>query len=114
MKIFFIFLSFFVILFSSVKKTFAISDPISVPNNKFGIHITGENDLDSAYKLVNSNGGDWGYVTIVITEAERDRDRWQKVFDQMRRFHIIPIVRLATKAKGPVWEKPQEAEINNW
>ncbi len=92
----------------------AISDPLTVPNNKFGIHITNDADLDSAIKLVNSTGGDWGYVTFVITEGERDHDRWQKTFDTMRRFHLIPIVRLATKPRGPVWEKPQESEINNW
>ena len=113
-KLFAGFIFLFILFLSFPVSVFAISDPISVPNNKFGIHITGENDLDSAYKLVNSNGGDWGYVTFVITEGERDHDRWQKTFDAMRRFHIIPIVRLATKAKGPVWEKPQEAEINNW
>ncbi|HET7098745.1 MAG TPA: hypothetical protein VFI61_00720 [Patescibacteria group bacterium] len=98
----------------STTSIFAISDPLSSPNNKFGIHITSEADLDSATKLVNSNGGDWGYVTIVITETERDHDRWQKIFDQMRRDHIIPIIRLATKAKGNTWEIPQESEINNW
>lgn len=32
----------------------------------------------------------------------------------MRRLHLIPIVRIATKPKGDVWEKPSEAEINNW
>jgi len=93
---------------------FAINDPASVPNNKFGIHIFSEKDLQDAANLVNSTNGDWGYVTIVITEAERDHNRWQKVFDQMRRLHLIPIVRLATKATGPTWDAPQEAEINNW
>jgi hypothetical protein len=70
--------------------------------------------MQDAVNLVNSSGGDWGYVTIVITEAERNHDRWQQVFDQMRRLHLIPIVRLATKASGSTWDAPQEAEINNW
>lgn len=89
-------------------------DPLAVPNNKFGIHVFNENDLENAAKLVNSNGGDWGYVTIVITESERNHDRWQKTFDQMRRLHLIPIIRLATKPVGSVWEKPKQEEINNW
>jgi hypothetical protein len=93
---------------------FAEGSPLSVPNNKFGIHITSENDLNDAVSLVNSGGGDWGYVTIVITEAERDQGRFQSVFDQMRRDHLIPIVRLATKADGNIWEAPKEEEINNW
>lgn len=92
----------------------AIYDPTSVENNRYGIHIFSEKDLNDAERLVNSTGGDWGYVTFVITELERDHDRWQKVFDEMRRRHLIPIVRLATKAGGEVWEKPKEEEINNW
>lgn len=109
-----IFVIFLLLFLSSVKSSFAIVDPTDVSNNKFGIHIFSEKDLENAANLVNSNGGDWGYVTFVITEAERDHGRWQKVFDQMRRLHLIPIVRLATKAEGNTWNAPQEAEINNW
>lgn len=105
---------FLLLFLTSVKSSYAIVDPFDVPNNKFGIHIFNERDLENAANLVNSNGGDWGYVTVVITEAERDHGRWQKVFDQMRRLHLIPIVRLATKAEGGTWNAPQEAEINNW
>jgi len=109
-----IFAIFLFIFFLSFRPTFAIVDPASVPNNKFGIHVFSEKDLTDATNLVNSTGGDWGYVTIVITEGERDHDRFQSVFDQMRRLHLIPIVRLATKANGDTWDAPQEAEINNW
>jgi len=58
----------------------AAENPLSVPNNSFGIHILDENDLEDAAKLVNSGGGDWGYVTFVIRSDERDSKRWQKVF----------------------------------
>lgn len=112
-RLFFVF-PFFILFFLSVSTSYAIYDPLSVNNNKFGIHIAGTYDLEDAAKLVNSAGGDWGYVTLVITEGERDQDRWQKVFDRMRRFHLIPVVRLATKAKGDIWEKPKSEEINNW
>ena len=104
----------FLILFNTYSCVFAEKSPLSVPNNVFGIHITGEKDLPDAAALVNSSGGDWGYVTFVITEADRNHDRWQQVFDQMRRLHLIPIVRIATKASGDIWEAPNEAEINNW
>lgn len=97
-----------------VPTALAITDPLTVPNNKFGIHIFNEGDLENASKLVNSTNGDWGYVTFVIAENERDSERWQKAFDQMRRLHLMPVVRIATKPKGDVWEKPSEAEINNW
>lgn len=102
------------IIFSFPTLLYAKNDPVSVANNKFGIHINDENDLDKAAELVNSSGGDWGYVTFVITESERDHDRWQKVFDQLRRRHLIPIVRIATKASGDTWNIPEDAEINNW
>ena len=102
------------ILFSIHSCVLAENSPQSVPNNKVGIHITDEKDLQDAAALVNSSGGEWGYVTFVITEAERDHNRWQQVFDQMRRLHLIPIVRIATKANGDIWEAPNEAEINNW
>ncbi len=92
----------------------AIYDPITVSNNRVGIHIFSEKDLDDAANLVNSGGGDWGYVTLVITEGERDRDRWQQVFDRMRSLHLIPIIRIASKANGATWEKPSEAEMDNW
>jgi hypothetical protein len=109
-----IFVIFLLTFFLSFKPIFAVVDPVSSPNNKFGIHIFSEKDLFDAANLVNSSGGDWGYVTIVITEGERDRARWQKVFDQMRSLHLIPIIRLATKANGSTWNAPQEAEIDNW
>jgi hypothetical protein len=110
-----IFFSLFIFLFFGSKSfVLAGNDPTAVVNNKFGIHITNEKDLTNAASLVNSGGGDWGYVTFVITERERDRDRWQKIFDQMRRLHLIPIVRIATKANGETWEAPQESETTNW
>ena len=110
----FIFLVSSLLFLFSVKVSLAIVDPTSASNNKFGIHIFSEKDLENAKSLVNSNGGDWGYVTLVITEAERDHGRFQSVFDQMRRLHLIPIVRLATKASGNTWDAPQEAEIDKW
>jgi len=84
------------------------------PNNKFGIHIIAENDLPEAAALVNSSGGQWGYVTLVIREDERDAVRWQRVFDQMRRLKLIPIVRVATRMNNSHWEKPVAEEAVNW
>lgn len=85
-----------------------------VRNNKFGIHIIDESDLSLANELVNGNGGAWGYATVVIREDERVVDRWQKVFDQMRRLRLIPIVRLATKSEGSHWRRPVEEDAVIW
>ena len=114
MKKIIVFIIALIILFNIHSCVFAENPPLSVPNNKFGIHITDEKDLPDAASLVNSSGGDWGYVTVVITEAGRDHDRWQLIFDQMRKLHLIPIIRLATKADGDTWQIPTDAEINNW
>lgn len=104
----------FVLAFLFPKSVIAIYDPTSVPNNKFGIHITQEADLEEAAKLVNSSGGDWGYATIVIRKDQRDTLRWQNVFNQMRRLHLIPIVRIATQQQNGGWEKPSVDEIDGW
>ena len=67
--------TFFSLVFVFPHKTLAIVDPLKSANNKFGIHITDENDLDEARALINSSGGDWGYITLVIREDERDVKR---------------------------------------
>lgn len=93
---------------------FAVEYPFAVANNPYGIHIIDENDLDDAAKLVNSGGGDWGYVTFVIRKDERDTHRWQKVFDKMRRLHLIPIIRIASIQQDHGWEKLNPDEIDGW
>lgn len=85
-------------------------------NNKFGVHLAvpSDDDLEATGKLVNSNGGDWGYVTVVIQENDRDRAKWQQVFDRMRALHLIPIVRLATVPQGDSWRRPEASEAAGW
>jgi len=92
----------------------ALYDPLSTPNNRFGIHIVDENDLNDAARLVNSSGGDWGYVKLVIREDDRKREKWQAVFDRMRDLHLIPIVRLATRVERGLWVKPRVEDIGSW
>lgn len=95
-------------------KVLGFYNPKDVPNNKFGIHIIDENDLNSASNLVNSSGGEWGYVTFVIRQDERNTSRWQQVFDRARRLHLIPIVRIATADQNGVWDKFNTDEIPGW
>lgn len=104
----------FILFLSLSPVVYAISNPLSVPNNKYGIHIIDENDLNNAASLVNSAGGDWGYVTIVITKNDRNIEKWQNIFNRMGKLHLIPIIRLATKLSNDVWEKPLLSEAAVW
>jgi len=114
MRLIFSILALIFLFFAFPAKAFAIYDPVSVANNRFGIHIIDPVDLEDAAKLVNSSAGDWGYVTLVIPQTQRDTKRWQEVFDRARRLHLIPIVRIATKPLGDIWEKPSPGDIDGW
>src|SRR3972149_5978553 len=93
-------------LLAAYKPALAVVDPLNQPNNRFGIHILETHDLGPAASLVNSNGGNWGYVTVVLRLNDLNHDRGQKMFDMMRRLKLIPIVRLATIPEGDNWVKP--------
>lgn len=94
--------------------------PISIfatqPNNIFGIHLAQPHleDLKASSDLVNSNGGKWGYITLVIQENDRNKEKWQGIFDLMRELHLIPIVRLATQPEGENWRMPEEKDAKDW
>lgn len=103
-------ISLFLIFFS-----FVFQNPaFGAENNKFGIHITHEADLERAVELVNSNGGDWGYVTIVIQDNDLDERKWQDFFNQCREKHLIPLVRLATHLEGENWIKPTNDTVRRF
>src|SRR4030042_6341312 len=70
----------------------AITNPLKTDNNRFGIHIIDENDIDLASDLVNSNGGQWGYITMVIREDDRKIEKWKSTFDKLRGKNLIQII----------------------
>jgi len=86
------------------------------PNNKFGIHLAQPHleDLKKAAELINSNGGDWGYITLVMQENDRNRQKWQDIFDLLRKYHLIPIIRLATMPSGENWKQPNSSDAYSW
>lgn len=98
-------------------------DPLSVPNNKYGIHIISPASEEASHsaELVNSNG-DWGYVTLLIESKDRNPQKWQSFFDELRRRHLIPLVRIATAPEGNYeqsskqvyWKRPYEGEEIAW
>jgi hypothetical protein len=85
-------------------------------NNKYGIHLAQPypEAIKEAADLVNSRGGKWGYVTVVIQENDRDKSKWQGIFNQMREQNLIPIVRLATSAEGENWRRPEKKDVKGW
>jgi len=106
---------FFLLLSLFLKgNVLAIYDPNSVPNNIVGIHILFPEEVSDASTLVNSNGGDWGYITIPIQSTDRDLAKWQTFMDNCRKYHLIPIVRLATEGdyfNTSSWNKPDYADV---
>lgn len=114
MKYISVFLLSLIVVLINPSNTQAITNPLSVSNNKYGIHVADPSNLDHASALLNSSGGDWGYVTIVIPQNERNLEKWQDIFDKMRRLHLIPIVRIATTLEGDIWKKPVLEDIPSW
>ncbi len=101
-----LFLLFFCVFFISSTK------PILSSDNIFGLHLTQPEDLLSAKDIINSNGGDWGWITIVIRLDQLDKGMWQNFFDNCREHHLIPIVRLSTIADGQNWKVPSFSDID--
>lgn len=104
----------FIILTSFPLPAFAIEDPLARANNKIGIHVLFPSELTEAASLVNSNGGEWGYVVVPIQKSDRDLEKWQSFMDGAKQHKLIPIVRLATDGdyfNTEVWREPKEADI---
>lgn len=101
MKRFIVYASLFVTLFIP-NRVFAAQ------NNRFGVHILFPEEVPIAAELVNSSGGDWGWVVIPIQAVDRNRDKWQRFMDDCAKYHLIPILRLATYPQGQNWMKPDE------
>lgn len=105
----------YILLFISLSsKANAIYNPLSIKNNIFGIHILYPEEISGASTLINSANGDWGYVTIPIKASDRNLDKWQTFMDNARKYHIIPIIRIATDGDyfdKISWSKPSEYDV---
>jgi hypothetical protein len=106
----------FLLLLHLSQSAYAVVDPLGVPNNQFGIHIItpSADEIDPSKELVNSSGGDWGYITLLIKSDERDHDKWQQLFDQLREKHLIPLIRIATTPEGDYWRRPTDQDAVDW
>lgn len=107
--------SFFILviitLFYNYGSAYAIYSPTSQPNNRVGVHILSPDELGDAAKLVNSSGGDWGYVTVPLSSTDRDSSKWSAFFRACATRHIIPIIRLATYFDGTSWVTPTTYDL---
>lgn len=92
------------------------ADDIVSPNNIFGIHLNQpeEQDIKAAAALVNSSGGDWGYVTLVIPKQDRDVSKWNNIANLLRRYHLNWILRTATENCGEFWCQPTIEDAASW
>lgn len=89
----------------------ALYDPRTLPTNKLGVHILDPGEIDQAAKLVNSQGGDWGYITVPIQPNDRDKAKWQSFMQKARELHLIPIIRITTVPQGGTWEEAGDTDL---
>ena len=102
----------FMIFFLQMRPALAADHSI----NKFGIHLAQpqDEDIDRADDLVNGVEGQWGYITLVIHEDDKNIDKWQPIFDKLRERGLVPIIRLATSPEGENWKRPEEGDADDW
>lgn len=98
-----------VLIFGKISTTSVIAEA----KNIFGLHLTQTSDIYTATDLINSSKGDWGWVTIVIRLDQLDRQTWQEFFDNCRKYHLIPIIRLSTLMEDGHWKRPEISDIDS-
>lgn len=98
-----------IIIFAKFSTKFIYADN----SNIFGLHLTQTSDIHSAAPLINSSGGDWGWTTIVIRLDQLNHQTWQEFFDNCRKYHLIPLIRLSTIMDNGSWKKPEISDIDN-
>ncbi len=76
-----------------------------------GVHILHPSEVETAAKLVNSSGGDWGYVTVPIQPVDRDLFKWQEFMKKCSKLHLIPIIRITTIPTGGTWDSAQATDL---
>src|SRR3954447_25024189 len=95
----------------------------ALPNNIVGLNVARlrqDRYLEVTSNLVNANGGDWGYVTVVWTAQERDSSAadylLQQFLDRCYEQHLQPIIRVATRFDeyAGIWSRPEEDDAERW
>lgn len=79
------------------------------PNNKYGVYAyRNPESINLASELVNSSGGDWGWILFPMNIKDRDKDGWNIFLNLCKEKHLIPIIQLVLDG-GYV---PTEKDIN--
>ena len=112
MKYFCLWLIIFLIFGQSA---LAVGDPREGPNNKVGIGtLSPDSEIEEISPMVNT-GGDWGWVVILVKKSEMNLDRWQGAFHLLTKYHLIPIVRIATEFdQQGYWQRPANEDAKAW
>ena len=86
-------------------------------NNNCGLHLNQREEQDIAYaaELCNSNGGDLGKVVITLQDSIIGNvDELNTTFNLLRKYHLEPIIRLATHLCGDSWCIPSIEDSIRW
>jgi hypothetical protein len=92
-------------------------------NNIVGLNVARlrrDRYVEAAAELVNANGGDWGYLTVVFTAEERDSatgdQLLRELLDRCYEFHLQPIIRVATRFDPgtETWSRPEPGDAEKW
>lgn len=110
MKLAIVFLTSIIYLLTA-SPAHALYDPRTVPGNKVGVHVLSPDEIENAAKIVNSDGGDWGYITVPIQPTDRDKVKWETFMQRCASLHLIPIVRITTIPQGGTWESGRDTDL---
>jgi hypothetical protein len=95
-------------------------NPAAVANNPVGVNLVRwwePHFVNAAAELVNSGGGDWGYVTVVLVDDDRNYpERFQAFLDQCAKLHITPVIRVGTTfdLDAELWKRPEWRDAELW
>lgn len=65
------------------------------PNNKFGVYSYRDNEsIDLSAEMVNSNGGDWGWILFPMNTKDQGKEGWDNTFTYLKQKRLIPIIQL--------------------
>ena len=101
----------------------AVAGPAPSSNNIVGLNLARLRQphyIRTAGEIANANGGSWGYVTILLTNQDRNASApeyvLQQILDRCYEVRLQPIVRVGTRFdEGTgIWERPTDDDPALW